>query len=124
MLVPTLHRAGKMITGEEFANVAGRAGRAFVDVEGLVVHVMHSGDEWRLSEWRKLVDSARSRSLESGLVQIVNSILMKLSRQGVLDREDAFEYLANSRATSSELGWKPDRCRNGCSALSPKQDCL
>ncbi len=26
--------------------------------------------------------------------------------------------------TSSELGWKLDRCRNGCSALSPKQDCL
>ena len=28
------------------------------------------------------------------------------------------------RNTSSELGWKLDRCRNGCSALSPKQDCL
>jgi hypothetical protein len=25
---------------------------------------------------------------------------------------------------SSELGWKLDRYRNGCSALSPKQDCL
>ena len=23
--------------------------------------------------------------------------------------------------TSSESDWKPDRCRNGCSALSPKQ---
>ena len=22
------------------------------------------------------------------------------------------------------MGWKLDRCRNGCSALSPKQDCL
>ena len=41
MLVPILHRSGTIISGEEFANVAGRAGRAFVDVEGLVVHVMH-----------------------------------------------------------------------------------
>lgn len=97
MLVPILHRSGDPITGEEFANVAGRAGRAFVDVEGLVVHVMHRGDEWRLPLWQRLIASTRSRSLQSGLVQIVNAILVKLSNQGVLDREDAFEYLANSR---------------------------
>lgn len=35
LLVPSLYRAGKILTGEEFANVAGRAGRAFVDVEGV-----------------------------------------------------------------------------------------
>jgi hypothetical protein len=97
MLVPILHRSGNIITAEEFANVAGRAGRAFVDVEGLVVHVMHRGGEWRLEEWRNLVVSARSRSLQSGLIQIVNAILVKLSGHGVLNREDAFEYLANSR---------------------------
>ena len=49
-----LHRSGKLISGEEFANVAGRAGRAFVDVEGLVIHVMHTRDEWRLEPWRSL----------------------------------------------------------------------
>ena len=97
MLIPTLHRSGQPITGEEFANVSGRAGRAFVDVEGLVVHVMHRGDEWRLPLWLRLVDSEKRRSLQSGLVQIVNAILVKLSNQGVLEREDAFEYLANSR---------------------------
>ena len=97
MLVPILHRSGKLITGEEFANVAGRAGRAFVDVEGLVIHVMHRGGEWRLQVWRNLVASARSRTLESGLIQVVNAILTKLSDQGVLNREGAFEYLANSR---------------------------
>ncbi|WP_051380327.1 DEAD/DEAH box helicase [Bradyrhizobium sp. WSM1743] len=97
MLVPILHRSGNIITGEEFANVAGRAGRAFVDVEGLVVHVMHAGGEWRLQEWRNLVASARSRTLESGLIQIVNAILQKFSAQGVLNRADAFEFLANSR---------------------------
>jgi hypothetical protein len=97
MLVPSLHRSGELISGEEFANVAGRAGRAFVDVEGLVVHVMHRGDEWRLDAWRKLVTSARSRSLQSGLVQVVYAILMKFSSKGILQRPDALEYLANSR---------------------------
>jgi replicative superfamily II helicase len=40
LLIPNLYRAGTELTGEEFANVAGRAGRAFVDLEGLIVHVV------------------------------------------------------------------------------------
>ncbi len=97
LLVPALYRAGKLITGEEFANVAGRAGRAFVDVEGLIVHVMFDRVDWRSREWRALVASSRSRTLKSGLIQIVGEILERLSREGLLARDDAWEYLANAR---------------------------
>ena len=97
LLVPTLYRASEKIKGEEFANVAGRAGRAFVDVEGLIVHVMFDKINWRKKEWRKLVASAKARTLKSGLIQIVAEILERLSREGVLDRNDAWEYLANAR---------------------------
>ncbi|WP_425624355.1 DEAD/DEAH box helicase [Agrobacterium radiobacter] len=97
LLVPALYRAGEKIKGEEFANVAGRAGRAFVDVEGLIVHVMFDKLNWRKREWRGLVRSAKARTLKSGLIQIVAEILDRLSREGVLDREDAWEYLANAR---------------------------
>lgn len=44
-----------------------------------------------------LVASAKARTLKSGLIQIVAEILNRLTREGVLDREDAWEYLANSR---------------------------
>lgn len=97
LLVPALYRAGKLITGEEFANVAGRAGRAFVDVEGLIIHVMFDRVDWRSGEWRGLVASSRARTLKSGLIQIVAQILQRLSREGVLARADAWEYLANAR---------------------------
>jgi hypothetical protein len=97
LLVPALYRAGEKIKGEEFANVAGRAGRAFVDVEGLIVHVMFDNTKWRSKEWKELVASAKARTLKSGLIQIVAEILSRLSREGILDREDAWEYLANSR---------------------------
>lgn len=97
LLVPALYRAGEKIKGEEFANVAGRAGRAFVDVEGLIVHVMFDKTDWRKKEWKKLVSSAKARTLKSGLIQIVAEILQRLSREGVLDRDDAWEYLANAR---------------------------
>lgn len=97
LLVPALYRAGEKIKGEEFANVAGRAGRAFVDVEGLIVHVMFDNIKWRKKEWGELVASAKARTLKSGLIQVVAEILLRLSREGVLDRDDAWEYLANAR---------------------------
>jgi len=97
LLVPYLVRAGYRISGEEFANVAGRAGRAFVDVEGLVVHVIPDKPAFRLRQWRGLVQSAKARTLQSGLYQIIAEIIERLSREGVLDRADAFEYLSNAR---------------------------
>ncbi|WP_126976316.1 DEAD/DEAH box helicase [Frigidibacter oleivorans] len=97
MLVPYLVRRGEKIKGEEFANVAGRAGRAFVDVEGLIIHVMFDKIRWREREWRELVASAKARTLKSGLIQIVAEILERLAREGVLERDDAWEYLANAR---------------------------
>lgn len=97
LLVPSLYRAGVALSGEEFANVAGRAGRAFVDLEGLVVHIMYEPVRWRRQAWRDLVNSSRARSLESGLIQIVAEILRRLARGGILNRADAFEYLANNR---------------------------
>jgi len=103
LLVPYLVRAGQDITGEEFANVAGRAGRAFVDVEGLVAHVIYDSPDYRMGKWRQLVASARSRDLQSGLFQIINEVLDRLSGSGLLDRADAFEYLANARE-----GWALD----------------
>lgn len=97
LLVPYLVRSGKLISGEEFANVAGRAGRAFVDVEGLVVHVIPDKPVYRLRQWRGLVQSAKARTLQSGLYQIIAEIIDRLAREGVLDRADALEFLANSR---------------------------
>ena len=97
LLVPALYRSGTLIKGEEFANVAGRAGRAFVDVEGLIVHTMFDRGDWRTREWRGLVASAKARTLKSGLIQIVVEILDAVGAGRVLDRDDAWEYLANAR---------------------------
>jgi hypothetical protein len=41
--------------------------------------------------------AAKARSLKSGLIQIVAEIINRLAREGVFRREDAFEYLANTR---------------------------
>lgn len=97
LLVPYLVRSGELVSGEEFANVAGRAGRAFVDTEGLIAHVIFDRNARRRIEWKALVESIKARTLKSGLIQVVAEILQRLSREGVLDRADAIEYLANAR---------------------------
>jgi hypothetical protein len=97
LLVPYLHRAGEVLKGEEFANVAGRAGRAFVDVEGVVLHVIYDKPQYRKRIWSQVVNAARHRILTSGLMQIIEQALNQLAKSGVLERADAFEYLANSR---------------------------
>jgi replicative superfamily II helicase len=66
LLIPTLYRAGVPLSGEEFANVAGRAGRAFVDLEGLVIHTMYEPENWRLRAWRELVQAARPDRFRAG----------------------------------------------------------
>ena len=38
--------------------------------------------------------------------------------------EALLAVLKNLAYHFKRIGWKLDRCRNGCSALSPKQDCL
>lgn len=101
LLAPYLVRSGQPITGEEFANVAGRAGRAFVDVEGLVAHVIIENADYKMEQWRQLVASARARKLESGLVQIISAVIEKLAATGVFARADAYEYLA-----SNLMGWR------------------
>jgi hypothetical protein len=97
LLIPNLYRAGELLTGEEFANVAGRAGRAFVDLDGLVLHVMFKPEQWRMKVWSNLVNSAKARSLASGIIGVVNEVMRRLARTDVFAREDAMEYLANSQ---------------------------
>ena len=98
LLVPSLHRHGARVPEEELANVFGRVGRAFVDVEGLVVHVIFDDVQRRASRWVSLIASARVRTLQSGLLQTLAAVTVRLADAGVLGRSDAVEYLAGSRA--------------------------
>lgn len=69
VLFASLKRGMGTIAGEEFANVAGRAGRAFVDVEGQILCAVWEGKHLR--EWDDLIKAAKERNLKSGLLQLI-----------------------------------------------------
>ncbi len=71
LLVPSIWRNQQIIPPAEFANVAGRAGRAFVDVEGLVLHVVWAKTAhkaaYAVQNWESLVGRAKAPKVASGI---------------------------------------------------------
>ncbi|WP_319449778.1 MULTISPECIES: DEAD/DEAH box helicase [unclassified Mycobacterium] len=79
VLFSSLHRNRTLLKGSEFANVIGRAGRAFVDTEGLVLYPLFEPNDYKRSNWIRLTDGARSRALESGLILIGKMLLQRMN---------------------------------------------
>jgi len=96
VLFYSLYRAGKLIPAEEFANVSGRAGRAFVDVEGQVISVAVKRKQ--LEDWRRLVVSKGMRNLRSGLLQLVTNLCLILARRVGTSFQELTDYVLNNVA--------------------------
>lgn len=79
VLFSSLHRNGDLLKGSEFANVIGRAGRAFVDTEGLVLYPLFEPTEYKRANWFQLTNGARTRALESGLIIIGRLLLRRMN---------------------------------------------
>lgn len=106
LLVPSIWRNGRIIPPTEFANVAGRAGRAFVDVEGIVLHVVHEAEAWKirraLQNWEELVAAAKAPRVSSGILQLAALVLLRVSASNGLPFDEALEYV-----TGNAEGWSP-----------------
>jgi hypothetical protein len=94
VLFCSLTRSGKLISGEEFANVAGRAGRAFVDVEGQVLCTIY--ERKHLREWERLLRAARERNLKSGLIQLILDFCHRIAVKKKIPIEKVLEYVTGN----------------------------
>jgi superfamily II DNA/RNA helicase len=94
----SLHRNGERIHVSEFKNVIGRAGRAYVDVEGLVLCPVFDSPTKRLRDWEALIGDLGAREMESGLVQLVGALLSRMWRRvgGTIDQ--LVDYVVNNAA--------------------------
>ncbi|MCD2450201.1 hypothetical protein GO003_007355 [Methylicorpusculum oleiharenae] len=97
VIVHSLYRAGEQIDTAEFKNVVGRAGRAFVDTHGLVLHPIFERHEWRKQQWRSLVKDANARNMESGLALLVHSLVSRMAESiGSAEINNILEYVLNN----------------------------
>jgi superfamily II DNA/RNA helicase len=100
LFIPSLWRNKQIIPALEFANVAGRAGRAFVDLEGLIVHVVWEEStrkrNARLREWSGLIQQMRASAVRSGLLVLAQNLLRDVSLATGAAPEQAIERLTGS----------------------------
>lgn len=100
LVMHSLWRNGELIKASEFRNVVGRAGRAFVDSVGLVVHPIYKKNVSRgRRNWRQLVEDTTLRDMESGLLQLVVNLLARMQvNNGLQDLDELLEYVAGTAA--------------------------
>ncbi|VVN72562.1 hypothetical protein PS718_00513 [Pseudomonas fluorescens] len=96
VVMHSLYRAGQRIEISEFKNVIGRAGRAYVDVEGMVLFPIFDKVTARRRAWEGLISDLGARNMESGLVQLVIALLTRMWRRIGGDLNQLVEYVTNN----------------------------
>ncbi|SDL34216.1 Helicase conserved C-terminal domain-containing protein [Microbacterium azadirachtae] len=94
LVVHSLWRNRKIIDAAEFRNIVGRAGRAFVDSSGLVVHPMFEPTRRARQNWVQLVEDSQLRDMQSGLFRLLAALLQRMSDSlGEVDWAEFTEYV-------------------------------
>jgi hypothetical protein len=94
-------RNKKPIEQSEFRNVIGRAARAFVDVDGLVLLPFFEFHSLRAAQWEALKAGDRGREMESGLLRLIVTLLQRMQRSLSVPIEQLVEYVMNNAAAWS-----------------------
>ncbi|KAF1037015.1 MAG: putative helicase HelY [Burkholderia lata] len=98
VIMHSLHRNGERIEISEFKNVIGRAGRAYVDVEGIVLFPMFDDIAKKRRNWEALITDLGARQMESGLVRLVAVLLLRMLDHVGGDPDQLVEYVVNNAA--------------------------
>ena len=96
VVMHSLHRNRKRIDVSEFKNVIGRAGRAYVDVEGVVLFPMFDGIAKKRQDWEALINDLGARNMESGLALLVWTLLARMHQRVGGEIDHLVEYVTNN----------------------------
>ncbi len=111
LLVPSIWRTKNIVPSTEFSNVSGRAGRAFVDLEGLVIHIIWETIAWKRrfahQNWSALVGSTGKIQVVSGLLELTILICTRIADRADVPFEEVLEYI-----TSNAESWSFDPTSN------------
>jgi hypothetical protein len=91
----------KRIPEAEFANVLGRAGRAYVDLDGIAAYPIYAtgrAAQEAMDDFANLIKESREQRLVSGLAHLVFEIIGQLSGRLGVSRDKLGEYVTNQQA--------------------------
>lgn len=126
LIFKSLWRNKKLLPAKEFANVIGRVGRAFVDLDGIFLLPVFEADakttRKRLNEFHRLVRDARGRELESGLYLLIFVCLVRLKEKLELNDRDVEEYVLNQQAAIDGIAAGDDENANQMEVILAELD--
>jgi superfamily II DNA/RNA helicase len=98
VLFHSLKRGRETLKGSDFSNVIGRAGRAFVDTEGLVLYPIFEPDgrkrERLRRDWISLTQGDGGKALDSGLIEVGLALIRRMyTSRGAGPIEPFLDYL-------------------------------
>lgn len=94
-----LTRYGESIEISEFRNVVGRAGRAYIDVEGLVLLPIFKNRQKNQARWKALIDDHKGHQMQSGLFRLIVTLLLRMGEKiGSKNIGTLLEYVAGNGA--------------------------
>ncbi|RXJ77027.1 DEAD/DEAH box helicase [Arcobacter sp. F155] len=98
----SLHRNGDIIDVSEFKNVIGRAGRAFIDTQGLIIRPIFDSYTKKIRQWHTLINDVNARSMKSGLMLLIEKIITLLISNYNPKDERELEQLLNDKLVMIE----------------------
>jgi hypothetical protein len=99
LIFRSIYRGGNPIPAVEYANVVGRAGRAFVDLDGITVFPIFDSDyrarrkEIAFTELRR---EAAVRDMESGILLLLSHLIELMTRFTASTGDEIMEYVLNT----------------------------
>ncbi|NNH01891.1 DEAD/DEAH box helicase [Acinetobacter sp. ANC 5414] len=97
VLFYSIYRFGRPIPASEFRNVIGRAGRSFVDLQGIVLFPNCKNERKKTAQWNSLILNKDNMSLNSGLgmlvLELINRVTISLGEENI---HEIYEYIINS----------------------------
>ncbi len=93
-----LKRGRELLKGSDFSNVIGRAGRAFVDTEGLVLYPIFEPRQFQRQglrrDWLQLTQGEGGKALNSGLISVGLALVRRITdSRGSETIEPFLDYL-------------------------------
>lgn len=122
VIFATLYQAGELITSRDFWNIAGRAGRAFVDHEGKILVALDTVNKTkRKVDWeRNLIfdyfDKNKIDKAQSGCLELIK-VLKSIANSNDISFEKLIELIGdnniseihgNTEAINNSLDWIDD----------------
>jgi len=100
LIINSLYRNKEFVPVDEFTNVIGRAGRAYVDIDGLILYPIHEKKRrdanYQHRKWGEMLKGLSKRELKSGLLLLITKIIAMISTRFEEDPSAVQDYILNN----------------------------